>query len=131
MLSMYPEERFAIRALKAGATGYLTKETAPDELIKAIRLAYSGQNYITPRVANEIINKLQGSSENIPHEKLSSREFEVMCMIGAGKTISEIAKVLFISNRTVSTYRARILEKMNLKNNAAIMRYMLDNGLMK
>jgi DNA-binding NarL/FixJ family response regulator len=128
---MYPEERFAIRALKAGATGYLTKETAPDELIKAIRLAYSGQNYITPRVANEIINKLQGSSENIPHEKLSSREFEVMCMIGAGKTISEIAKVLFISNRTVSTYRARILEKMNLKNNAAIMRYMLDNGLMK
>lgn len=131
MLTMYPEERFAIRALKAGATGYLTKETAPDELIKAVRVVYSGHKYITPLIAEKIISELQGKAEIAPHERLSSREFEVMCMIGAGKTINEIADSMSLSSSTVSTYRARILEKMDFKNNAMIMRYVIDNGLVE
>ena len=131
MLTMYPEERFAIRALKAGAFGYLTKETAPDELINAIRVVYSGHNYITPMIAEKIVTELQGNGENSLHERLSSREFEVMCMIGAGKSINEIAELMSLSNRTVSTYRARILKKMNFKNNAMIMRYMIDKGLIE
>lgn len=131
MLTMYPEERFAVRAIKSGATGYLTKETAPDELIKAIRIVYSGHNYITPLIAEKIVNELQGKEETAPHEKLSSREFEVMCMIGSGKTINEIAELMSLSSRTVSTYRTRILEKMDVKNNAMIIRYAIDNGLVE
>jgi DNA-binding NarL/FixJ family response regulator len=131
MLSMYPEERFAIKALKAGASGYLTKETAPEELINAIRIVHSGRNYITSFIAEKIVTELQCPAEKAPHERLSSREFEVMCMIGSGKTIKEIAELLFISNRTVSTYRARILEKMGFKNNAMIMHYVLDNWLVE
>jgi two-component system, NarL family, invasion response regulator UvrY len=131
MLTMYPEERFAVRAIKLGATGYLTKETASDELIKAIRIVYSGHNYITPLIAEKIVNELQGNEEIAPHEKLSSREFEVMCMIGSGKTINEIAELMSLSSRTVSTYRTRILEKMDFKNNAMIMRYAIDNGLVE
>lgn len=129
MLSMYPEERFAIRALKAGASGYLTKETAPEELINAIRVVHSGHNYVTSFIAEKMVTELQGAAEKAPHERLSSREFEVMCMIGSGKTISEIAGLLNLSTRTVSTYRARILEKMGFKNNAMIMYYMVDNWL--
>jgi len=131
ILSMYPEERFAIRALKAGASGYLTKETAPEELINAIRLVHSGHNYITPFVAERMVTELQNPTEKAPHERLSSREFEVMCMIGSGKTINEIAELLSLSNRTVSTYRTRILQKMDFKNNAMIMHYMLDNWLLE
>ena len=131
MLTMYPEERFAVRAIKSGATGYLTKETASDELIKAIRIVYSGHNYITPLIAEKIVNELQGKEEISPHEKLSAREFEVMCMIGSGKTINEIAELMSLSSRTVSTYRTRVLEKMDFKNNAMIMRYAIDNGLVE
>jgi DNA-binding NarL/FixJ family response regulator len=129
MLSMYPEERFAIKALKAGASGYLTKETAPEELIKAIRIVHSGHNYITSFIAEKIINEFQSPSEKAPHEKLSSREFEVMCMIGSGKTVKEIAELLFLSDRTVSTYRTRILQKMGFKNNAMIIHYVIENWL--
>lgn len=131
MLSMYPEERFAIRALKAGASGYLTKETAPEELINAIRVVNSGHNYVTSFIAEKMVTELQGPAEKAPHERLSSREFEVMCMIGSGKTIKEIAELLSLSDRTVSTYRARILQKMNFKNNAMIMHYVMDNWLLE
>jgi len=128
---MYPEERFAIRALKAGASGYLTKETAPEELIHSIRMVNSGHHYVTSYIAEKMVTELQGTAEKAPHERLSSREFEVMCMIGSGKTISEIAGLLNLSTRTVSTYRARILEKMGFKNNAMIMHYMVDNWLVE
>jgi len=111
MLSMYPEERFAIRALKAGASGYLTKETAPEELIHSIRMVNSGHHYVTSYIAEKMVTELQGTAEKAPHERLSSREFEVMCMIGSGKTISEIAGLLNLSTRTVSTYRARKIQK--------------------
>jgi two-component system invasion response regulator UvrY len=131
MLSMYPEERFAIKALKAGASGYLTKETAPEELINAIRVVHSGRNYITAFVAERIVTELQDPVEKAPHERLSSREFEVMCMIGSGKTIKEIAGMLCLSDRTVSTYRARILQKMGFKNNAMLMHYVLENWLVE
>jgi two-component system invasion response regulator UvrY len=130
MLSMYPEERFAIRALKAGASGYLTKETAPEEIISAVRKVCSGHNYITPLIAEKIVTELQHPNENELYERLSSREFEVMCLIGSGKTINEIANFLSISNSTVSTYRTRIMEKMNFTNNAMIMHYVIDNGLL-
>ncbi len=131
MLSMYPEERFAIKALKAGASGYLTKETAPEELINAIRVVNSGHNYITAFIAERIVTELQDPVEKAPHERLSSREFEVMCLIGSGKTIKEIAELLCLSDRTVSTYRARVLQKMGFKNNAMLMHYVLENWLVE
>jgi two-component system, NarL family, invasion response regulator UvrY len=131
MLSMYPEERFAIRALKAGASGYLTKETAPEELINAIRIVHSGRNYVTPFIAEKMVTELQGPAEKAPHEQLSTREFDVMCLIGSGKTIKEIAELLSLSTRTVSTYRTRILKKMNFNNNAMIMHYTMDNWLLE
>jgi DNA-binding NarL/FixJ family response regulator len=130
MLSMYPEERFAIRAIKAGASGYLTKETAPEELVNSIRMVHSGRNYLTPFVTEKMVTELQSPAEKAHHEKLSAREFEVMCMIGSGKTLKEIADILSLSTRTISTYRARVLTKMNLKNNAMIMHYMMDNWLL-
>lgn len=130
MLSMYPEERFAIRAIKAGASGYLTKETAPEELVNSIRIVHSGRNYLTPFVTEKMVTELQSPAEKTHHEKLSAREFEVMCMIGSGKTLKEIADILSLSTRTISTYRARVLAKMNLKNNAMIMHYMMDNWLL-
>lgn len=131
MLSMYPEERFAMRALRSGAYGYLTKEMAPEEIIKAIRIVFIGHKYISPTLAERIITEIQNPKEIAPHERLSTREFEVMCMIGSAKTINEIATSLSISNRTISTYRTRILQKMNFKNNAAIMHYVIDNGLVR
>ena len=129
MLSMYSEERFAIRALKAGASGYLTKDMATEEVITAIRIIHSGRRYITATLAESMANNLQETSEKNPHDCLSDREFEVMCMIGAGKSVNEIAEVLSLSSRTVSTYRSRILIKMNLPNTSRIMQYAISKGL--
>jgi len=129
MLSMYSEERFAIRALKAGASGYLTKDMATEEVISAIRIIHSGRRYITATLAESMANNLQETSEKNPHDCLSDREFEVMCMIGAGKSVNEIAEVLSLSSRTVSTYRSRILIKMNLPNTSRIMQYAISKGL--
>jgi DNA-binding NarL/FixJ family response regulator len=129
MLSMYSEERFAIRALKSGASGYLTKDMATEELITAIRIIHSGRKYITPTLAENMVNNLQVKTESNPHDSLSDREFEVMCMIGEGKSVNEIAEILSISSRTVSTYRTRILQKMNLPNNARIMQYVITRGI--
>ncbi len=129
MLSIYPEDRFAIRAFKAGASGYLTKEMAPEMIVEAIRKLSTGGKYITPAIAERLADELNELSEKSPHERLSDREFDVMCLIGLGKSLIEIAEKIGISDRTVSTYRTRIIKKLNLKSNSDIIQYVIDNGL--
>lgn len=129
ILSMHPEEQYAIRMMKAGVSGYLTKESAGEELIKAIRKIYSGGKYISSTLAETLLTFYSGDVSKMPHELLSNREYEVMCLLSSGKTLKEIADILCISNKTVTTYRARILEKTGLKNNAELTRYVLENKL--
>lgn len=129
MLSIYPEDRFAIRAFKAGASAYLTKEMAPGMIVEAISKVSTGGKYITPAIAEILANELSHLTEGEPHERLSDREFDVLCMIGSGKPLIEIAGKLSISDRTVSTYRTRILQKMKMKSNADIIHYVIDKGL--
>jgi two-component system invasion response regulator UvrY len=128
VLSAHPETEFAVRIIKAGASGYLNKHLAPEELVTAIRRVMSGRKYIGPEVAELIADSL-GKDGDETHAALSDREFQVMLLIGAGKTVSEIAEEIALSVKTVSTYRARILEKMNLKNNAELMRYVVENKI--
>lgn len=129
ILSMYPEEQYAIRALKAGAAGYLTKQSAPDLLVTAIRQVASGKKYVSPSLAEELVNAIGEGSERPAHEKLSDREYQTLCLISSGKTPAEIAEALNLSVKTVSVYRARLLEKMNLRNNAELTHYGLKHGL--
>ena len=131
VLSMYSEEQYALRALKAGASGYMTKESAPDELIEAIRKVSTGRKYISPTVAEKLAFSLESGDERPPQETLSDREFQVMCMIASGKTIKAIADELSLSVKTVSTYRARILEKMRMNNNAELTHYAIQNKLVE
>ena len=130
ILSMYPEDLYAIRVLKAGASGYMTKESAPEELIKAVRLVLQGRKYITTTVAEKMASNLDHDYERQPHEILSDRELDVMKMIASGKTVSEIAVELSLSVNTISTYRARVLEKMNLKTNSELTYYVISNNLL-
>ena len=127
ILSAYPEEQLALRFLKAGAAGYLTKEKAPEVLLTAIRKVVSGRKYISESLAEKVVSALE--SEKAPHETLSNREYQVMRMIASGKAMKEIGKELFLSVRTVSTYRARVLKKMNMNGNAEIIRYAVDHKL--
>ncbi len=129
MVSMHPEEQYAVRALKAGASGYLTKESAPDELIVAIRKVSTGRKYVSSALAERLAALLQEDAEVLPHEALSRREYQVMCMIASGKTLKEIAGELSLSIKTISTYRSRILEKMKKNNNAELTRYAINNRL--
>jgi two-component system invasion response regulator UvrY len=129
VLSMYPEEQYAVRVLRAGASGYLTKESAPDELIAAIRKVSIGKKYITPSLAERLALDLDIDSDKPLHETLSDREYQVLCLIASGKTVGEIAEKLSLSAKTISTYRARILEKMNMKNNAELTHYALQHKL--
>ena len=129
MLSAYPEEQYAMSALRSGAAGYLLKESLPTELIKAIREVSRGRRYITSSLASRMADYLQAEGNVMPHEKLSSREFQVMCMIASGKNIKEISDELAVSDKTTSTYRSRMLEKMNLKNTAEIIRYAVEHKL--
>jgi DNA-binding NarL/FixJ family response regulator len=131
VLSMYSEEQYALRALRAGASGYMTKESAPDELIEAIRKVSTGRKYISPAVAEKLAVSLESNDERPPQETLSDREFQVMCMIASGKTVKAIADELALSIKTVSTYRARILEKMRMKNNAELTHYAIQNKLVE
>ena len=131
MLSMHPEEQYAVRALRAGASGYLTKESAPEELVAAIRKVSTGGTYVSASLAERLANIVQENGEALPHETLSRRECQVMCLIASGKTVSEVARELALSVKTISTYRARILEKLNLRNNAELMRYALKNQLVE
>jgi len=131
MLSMHPEEHYAIRALKAGASGYLTKQSAPELLVTAIRQVACGKKYVSPSLAEELANVISDDSDLAPHEKLSDREYQTLCMIASGKTLTQIAEELKLSVKTVSVYRARLLEKMKLKNNAELTHYGLKQGLVE
>jgi len=129
ILTMYSENEFAIRALKAGAAGYLTKETAPAEIIGAVRKVISGGRYLTPGVAERLAGYLTADVEKPPHEKLSDREYQVLRMIAAGKSTRRISTELALSVKTISTYRARIFDKMHMKSPAELAAYVVRNRL--
>ena len=129
MLSMHPEEQYAIRCLRAGAAGYLTKESAADELLAAIRKVLAGGSYVSVSLAEKLATSLKKSSEKLPHEILSDREYQVLCKIASGKPPTAIAEEMSLSVKTVSTYRARLLDKMNMKNNAELTHYAINNKL--
>lgn len=129
ILSVHPEEHYAMRVLKAGASGYLTKESAPDELVMAIRRISQGRKYISTTLAEKLAGVI-GHPADVPlHSTLSEREFRVMLMIASGYSIKKISEELFLSIKTVSTYRTRILKKMNFRNNSELIRYSIENGL--
>ncbi|MBL7073885.1 response regulator transcription factor [candidate division KSB1 bacterium] len=129
ILSMHPEERFAIRALKAGASGYITKESAPAELVKAIRKVADGRKYVSETVAEDLTSALVSDKGRALHESLSDREFQVLRLIGLGKTVHDIADELSLSPSTINTYRARILDKMNMRSNVELIHYVIQNKL--
>jgi len=129
MLSMHPEDQYAVRSLKAGASGYLTKNTAPEKLVDAIQVIAAGRKYITAELAESLASHLTEDTEKPLHTSLSDREFQTIRLIAAGKKLSEIADELNLSPKTVSVYRARILEKMRMKTNGELTRYALENGL--
>lgn len=129
ILSIHPEEQYAVRTLRAGASGYLTKESAPDELVSAIRKVSMGGKYVSSSLAERLASALESGDEQLPHKTLSDREYQVLCMIASGKTVTEIAEELSLSVKTISTYRSRILEKMKKKNNAELTYYAVKNQL--
>lgn len=131
ILSMYPEDQFAVRVLKAGASGYLTKTSAARELVSAIRQVARGRKYVSAAVAKMLADAISNQSEHQPHEFLSNREYEIFRLLASSKTVSQIARELALSVKTVSTHRAHIMEKMKLKNNAEIIRYALVQGLVE
>ncbi len=131
ILSMYPEEQFAIRALKLGAASYIRKDSAGSELVQGVEAVLKGGKYITPTVAQKLASHLEQDSEGAPHEALSDREYQVMCLLGSGKTVKEVGSKLSLSVKTISTYRTRILEKMSMRHNAELMRYVMENGLIE
>jgi two-component system invasion response regulator UvrY len=131
VISMHCEDLYAMRVLKEGAFGYLTKDSAPEELVKAVRKVVSGGKYVSSSLGEKLAYGLTSEIENTPDHSLSNREFQVMCMIASGKTIKEISKVLYLSGKTVSTYRSRVLKKMNLKNNAELISYTIRNNLLQ
>ena len=130
ILSVYPEDQYAIRVLKAGASGYLTKDSAPEELVKAINQLLLGKKYITSSLAEKLATILEQDTEQMPHEYLSDREFEVMKQLAAGKAVSEIADKISLGVTTISTYRSRIMTKMNLKTNADLTLYAIEHKLL-
>lgn len=129
VLSMYGEEQYAVRVLRAGASGYLTKESAPDQLVNAIRKVADGRKYVSPAVADSLLNLIDGDADQPLHATLSDREFQVMRFLASGKSVTEIAELLALSVKTVSTYRSRVLEKMNMTSNAELARYALSHEL--
>jgi DNA-binding NarL/FixJ family response regulator len=131
VLSVHPEEQYAVRALKSGASGYLTKESAPDELITALRKIAQGGKYITSSLSERLAFEIDTEAEKLPHETLSNREYQVMLMIASGKTVTKIAEEVHLSVKTISTYRERILEKMKMKSNAELIHYVIRNKLIE
>lgn len=129
IVTMHGEDQFAVRALKEGAAGYLTKQQPPAEVISAIKQIAGGQRYLTAAVAERAAAALDGNAPRLPHERVSRREYEVLCMIGLGKSVKQIATELGVSPKTVSTHRARLLRKMHLKTSAELIRYVLQYGL--
>jgi two-component system invasion response regulator UvrY len=130
IVSMHPEDQYAVRVLRAGASGYLTKESAASELISAIHKVSSGGRYISPSVAEKLAEALGRDHPDAPHQALSNREFQVMRMLASGKTLKEIAEDLILSEKTITTYRARILEKMDLRNNVELSHYAIKHKLL-
>lgn len=131
ILSIHPEDQYAVRALRAGASGYMTKESAPRELMNALKLILKGGKYVSATLAEELADQLGPGAEIPPHERLSDREFQVLCLIASGKTIAEIAAELCLSAKTIATFRARILTKMGMKNNAELIHYAIKRGLIE
>ena len=129
VLSIHPEVQYALRVLKAGASGYMTKESAPDELVEAIRKVYRGGKFVSQSLAERLAGDLERDTNRAPHETLSDREYEVMCMIASGKTVKQIAQYLSLSVKTISTYRTRILQKMGMKTNAELTHYAFQTRL--
>lgn len=129
VLSMYPEDQFAIRMLKAGAVGYLHKDSAPDVLHGALQIVGNGGEYLSPKITRLLYKEMNGETGDLPHKKLSDREYEVLLYIGEGKSLSEIANQLSLSVKTISTYRTRILEKMGLDNNSDLIKYIMLHDL--
>jgi DNA-binding NarL/FixJ family response regulator len=129
IMSMYPEDQYALRVLKAGASGYLGKDNIHEDIIKAIQTVQLGKKFITPTIAEQLANALGEDSGSQPHEHLSDREFDVFKLLASGKAVSDIAAQLSLSATTVSTYRSRIMEKMNMRTNAELTRYALENKL--
>lgn len=129
VLSVYPEDQFAVRVLKAGASGFLSKDAAPEELSIAVRKVLHGSKHIRERTADLLLQTIKGADEAHLHEKLSDREFQILCLLGQGKTTKEIATMLTLSPPTVSTYRARILDKMHLRTTAELVRYAVQHKL--
>jgi two-component system invasion response regulator UvrY len=129
VLSAHPEDQFAVRALQAGAGGYMTKESAPEELPKAIKKVLAGGQYVSPALAEKLALRVHTDLTRMPHETLSDREFDVMTRIASGKTVTEIAAELSLSVKTISTYRGRVLEKLGVENSAQIVQYAIRNGL--
>jgi two-component system, NarL family, invasion response regulator UvrY len=130
ILSMHPEEQYAVNLLRAGANGYITKDAVPQQVVQAIRTLLQGRKYISPTVANILAEEIGGDNRP-PHEQLSEREFQVFCKLAAGRSVGDIAEELFLSNKTVSTYRARIMDKMTAKSNADLTYYAIKNGLIQ
>jgi len=130
ILSIHPEEQYALRALKSGASGYLSKDTAPDELVKAVQKVLLGKKYISQSIAEKLANTFSSDAVMNPHENLSDREFDVMKLLANGKSVSEIAEMLSLSVTTVSTYRARVMVKMDLKSNSDLTKYAIENKLL-
>lgn len=129
VLSMHPEDHYAVRVLKAGASGYLNKDDSPDELVHAIRRVAGGGRYVSAEVAESLLTHLDAGSDAPLHSVLSDREFQVLCMLSEGKTVGEIAEDLSLSVKTISTYRSRVLEKMNMKSNAELTHYAIKHDL--
>jgi two-component system, NarL family, invasion response regulator UvrY len=129
IMSLHAEEQFAVRALRAGASGYLTKSVAPENLVTAVTKVAKGGRYVSETLADMLAADIGGQAVAAPHERLSDREFEVLCAIASGKTASEIAATMHLSVKTISTYRARLLEKMGMTSNSELTRYAISNGL--
>jgi DNA-binding NarL/FixJ family response regulator len=131
VLSIYPEDQYAVRAIVAGASGYMNKGTPPDELVAAIRTVVARRRYISPQVAESLAAHVDMVSAKPPHEALSNREYQVLCLIASGQSVSDIGRQLSLSVKTVSTYRSRVLEKLGLRHNAEVTRYAIKHGLVE
>jgi DNA-binding NarL/FixJ family response regulator len=129
VVSMYPEEQYAVRAFRAGAAGYLNKAGAPEKLLEAVEQIVAGRKYVTPEIAQALIENLNAPEQGLPHERLSDREFQTLKLIATGHRLADIAEALALSPKTVSVYRARILEKMGMSNNAELTHYAIKHGL--
>ena len=131
ILSMHPDEQYAMRSIRAGAAGYMNKQSAPSQLVTAIRHVASGRKYISGELAEQLANEMTNDKQEVTHQILSNREYQTLCLMAAGKSLSEMADIMSLSAKTVSVYRARMLEKMKLKNNAEAVRYAIDHHLIE